>query len=144
MEQPPTLPGVGRKTANLVLILAHSSQGEHLRGHPRSPDRFNRLGCGHPHAGGNRACAYAVAERRWWPIINLYLVTWGQNVPLLVYPLCGSCKIADLCPRYWRHEKWGRPRELRRKTKGRNVRLGVGCRAPAEGRRERGEAEREQ
>ena len=39
------------------------------------------------------------AARRWWPLVNLYLVTWGQNVCRPVYPLCGGCAIADLCPR---------------------------------------------
>ena len=57
MEELLTLPGVGRKTANLVLILAHSEPGEHLRRHARSPDfESSRLG-GDPHAGGNRAGA---------------------------------------------------------------------------------------
>jgi endonuclease-3 len=42
---------------------------------------------------------YAAASRRWWPLVNLYLVTWGQNVCRPVYPLCGSCAVRDLCPR---------------------------------------------
>ena len=33
------------------------------------------------------------------PSINLYLVTWGQNVCRPVYPLCGSCVLFDLCPK---------------------------------------------
>ena len=37
MEELLTLPGVGRKTANLVLILAHRSAREHLRRHARPP-----------------------------------------------------------------------------------------------------------
>ena len=39
------------------------------------------------------------SSRKWWPLMNLYLVTWGQNVCRPVYPLCGSCVVADLCPR---------------------------------------------
>ena len=31
--------------------------------------------------------------------INLYLVTWGQNVCRPVYPRCGECAIAADCPR---------------------------------------------
>ncbi len=38
MEELLTLPGVGRKTANLVLILAHRSRVEHLRRHARAQD----------------------------------------------------------------------------------------------------------
>jgi endonuclease III len=94
-----TLPGVGRKTANLVLILAH-----------RSPDNIcvdthvhrisNRLGWVRTRTPDETEQAlYAATARRWWPVINLYLVTWGQNVCRPVYPLCGSCVLADLCPR---------------------------------------------
>ena len=42
---------------------------------------------------------YKATQRKWWPVVNLYLVTWGQNVCRPVYPLCGSCAINDLCPR---------------------------------------------
>ena len=50
-----SLPGVGRKTANLVLILAHRSPDQHLRRHARAPDlQPPRLGA-HPHTGADRA-----------------------------------------------------------------------------------------
>jgi endonuclease-3 len=42
---------------------------------------------------------YAVASRRWWSRLNLYLVTWGQHVCKPVYPLCGRCPVGDICPR---------------------------------------------
>ena len=91
MEELLTLPGVGRKTANLVLILAH-----------RSPDNIcvdthvhrisNRLGWVKTRTPDETEQAlYAATHRKWWPVINLYLVTWGQNVCRPVYPLCGSC-----------------------------------------------------
>jgi endonuclease-3 len=32
-------------------------------------------------------------------LINLYLVTWGQNVCRPVYPRCGACVLAGDCPR---------------------------------------------
>ena len=94
-----TLPGVGRKTANLVLILAH-----------RSPDNIcvdthvhrisNRLGWVRTRTPDETEHAlYEASHRKWWPVINLYLVTWGQNVCRPVYPLCGSCVVAGLCPR---------------------------------------------
>lgn len=99
MEELLTLPGVGRKTANLVLILAH-----------RSPDNIcvdthvhrisNRMGWVNTRTPDETEQAlYAAAERKWWPLINLYLVTWGQNVCRPVYPLCGRCAIVGLCPR---------------------------------------------
>jgi endonuclease-3 len=94
-----TLPGVGRKTANLVLILAHRS-GDNICVDTHVHRISNRLGWVRTKTPEQTEHAlYKVAERRWWPLINLYLVTWGQNVCRPVYPLCGSCVIADLCPR---------------------------------------------
>jgi endonuclease-3 len=99
MEELLTLPGVGRKTANLVLILAHSS-AENICVDTHVHRISNRLGWVATRTPDETEHAlYAAADRRWWPIINLYLVTWGQNVCRPVYPLCGSCAIADLCPR---------------------------------------------
>jgi endonuclease III len=99
MEELLTLPGVGRKTANLVLILAHRSQANicvdtHV--HRIS----NRLGWVETLTPNQTEHAlYAASPRKWWPLINLYLVTWGQNICRPVYPLCGSCAIHDLCPK---------------------------------------------
>lgn len=99
MEDLLTLPGVGRKTANLVLILAHRSQSNicvdtHV--HRIS----NRMGWAATRTPDETEHAlYAAADRKWWPVINLYLVTWGQNVCRPVYPLCTACVLADMCPK---------------------------------------------
>lgn len=94
-----TLPGVGRKTANLVLILAHRSQ-ENICVDTHVHRISNRLGWVRTRTPDETEQAlYAAAHRKWWPVINLYLVTWGQNVCRPVYPLCGSCVVADLCPK---------------------------------------------
>ena len=42
---------------------------------------------------------YRAVPRKWWADVNLYLVTWGQNVCKPVYPRCGACVAAPLCPR---------------------------------------------
>ncbi|MEO6212821.1 MAG: endonuclease III [Vicinamibacterales bacterium] len=94
-----TLPGVGRKTANLVLILAHRSQSN-ICVDTHVHRIANRLGWTRTRTPDETEHAlYAAIHRTWWPVINLYLVTWGQNVCRPVYPLCGSCAIRDLCPR---------------------------------------------
>jgi endonuclease-3 len=99
MEELLTLPGVGRKTANLVLILAHRS-ADNICVDTHVHRISNRLGWVSTRTPDETEQAlYAVADRRWWPIINLYLVIWGQNVCRPVYPLCGECAVADLCPR---------------------------------------------
>ena len=113
MEQLLTLPGVGRKTANLVLILAH-----------RSPDNIcvdthvhrisNRLGWVRTRTPEETEHAlYEATHRKWWPVINLYLVTWGQNVCRPVFPLCGRCVLVDLCPRIGVTRVGRSPREER-------------------------------
>ena len=99
MEELLTLPGVGRKTANLVLILAHRS-ADNICVDTHVHRISNRLGWVRTRTPDETEHAlYAATERKWWPVINLYLVTWGQNVCRPVYPLCGACVLADLCPR---------------------------------------------
>jgi endonuclease-3 len=99
MEELLSLPGVGRKTANLVLILAHrSSSNICVDTHVHRIS--NRLGWARTRTPDETERAlYKAAQRKWWPVVNLYLVTWGQNVCRPVYPLCNSCAISDLCPR---------------------------------------------
>jgi endonuclease-3 len=99
MDELLTLPGVGRKTANLVLILAHSSQ-ENICVDTHVHRISNRLGWVKTRTPEQTEQAlYRATARKWWPFINLYLVTWGQNVCRPVYPLCPRCVLADLCPK---------------------------------------------
>jgi len=99
MDELLTLPGVGRKTANLVLILAHRSE-DNICVDTHVHRIANRLGWVETRTPEQTEHAlYKAARRRWWPIINLYLVTWGQNVCRPVYPLCPQCVLADVCPK---------------------------------------------
>jgi endonuclease III len=99
MEELLTLPGVGRKTANLVLILAHRS-ANNICVDTHVHRISNRLGWTVTRTPDETEHAlYAAAQKKWWPVINLYLVTWGQNVCKPVYPLCHRCVLADLCPK---------------------------------------------
>jgi len=99
MEALLTLPGVGRKTANLVLILAHAS-GDNICVDTHVHRISNRLGWVRTRTPEETEHAlYKAAPRRWWPVINLYLVTWGQNVCRPVYPLCPQCVLVDICPK---------------------------------------------
>jgi endonuclease-3 len=94
-----TLPGVGRKTANLVLILAHASR-DNICVDTHVHRISNRLGWVKTRTPDETERAlYAATERPWWAMINLYLVTWGQNVCRPVYPLCPQCVLADVCPK---------------------------------------------
>lgn len=99
MEELLTLPGVGRKTANLVLILAFKSD-KNICVDTHVHRISNRLGWVKTSSPDETEQAlYESTAPRWWPIINLYLVTWGQNVCRPVYPRCGDCVISKWCPR---------------------------------------------
>ncbi|MBI4263890.1 MAG: endonuclease III [Acidobacteria bacterium] len=99
MEELVRLPGVGRKTANLVLILGFRSlQNICVDTHVHRIS--NRLGWVRTRQPDETEQAlYRAADRRWWPYINLYLVTWGQNVCRPRFPRCGDCVISPYCPR---------------------------------------------
>ena len=93
------LPGVGRKTANLVLILGFAST-RNICVDTHVHRIANRLGWVRTRTPDQTERAlYRVVPRRWWHQVNLYLVTWGQNVCRPVYPRCGACVLARLCPR---------------------------------------------
>jgi endonuclease III len=97
LEELITLPGVGRKTANLVMILAfHSRKNICVDIHVHRIS--NRLGWVRTRTPEDTEQAlYQVIPKRWWPLINLYLVTWGQNTCRPVYPRCHECAIARDC-----------------------------------------------
>ena len=99
MDELLTLPGVGRKTANLVLILAHQS-ADNICVDTHVHRISNRLGWVRTKTPDQTELAlYEVVPRRWWPDVNRSLVTWGQHVCKPVYPTCGRCVIAARCPR---------------------------------------------
>lgn len=99
MEDLLTLPGVGRKTANLVLILSHASR-DNICVDTHVHRISNRLGWVKTRTPDETEQAlYRVVPRRFWPDVNLYLVTWGQNVCRPVYPRCRACVVSDRCPR---------------------------------------------
>ena len=99
IEELLTLPGVGRKTANLVLILSFKSL-KNICVDTHVHRISNRLGWVKTRTPDETEQAlYKATDERWWPNVNLYLVTWGQNVCRPVYPRCGDCVIREHCPR---------------------------------------------
>ena len=110
MEDLLTLPGVGRKTANLVLILSFKSQRNicvdtHVH---RISNRLGWVGRGH-RKKPSRLCM-ATTDRHWWPFISLDLVTWGQNVVGPCIPAATSACFG----RFVRRSAWNALRRLRR------------------------------
>src|SRR5688572_28542432 len=99
LEEMVTLPGVGRKTANLVMILAFKSN-ENICVVIHVHRIANRLGWVRTRTPQDtERVHYETVEQRWWPMVNLYLVTWGQNVCRPVYPRCDRCPLLKMCPR---------------------------------------------
>jgi endonuclease III len=99
LEELITLPGVGRKTANLVLIVGFKSANNicvdtHVH---RISNRLGWVQTRDPNE--TEQALYRVTEQRWWPLINLYLVTWGQNVCRPLSPNCPGCALSALCPK---------------------------------------------
>ena len=97
LEELITLPGVGRKTANLVMILAFKGKDNicvDIHVHRIS----NRLGWVRTRTPEETEQAlYKTLDKQWWPVVNQYLVTWGQNTCRPVYPRCDDCAIARYC-----------------------------------------------
>jgi endonuclease-3 len=99
LEEMVTLPGVGRKTANLVMILAFKSE-ENICVDIHVHRISNRLGWVRTRTPEETEQAlYQAIAQAWWPVINGYLVTWGQNVCRPVYPRCHECAIIKMCRR---------------------------------------------
>jgi len=93
-----TLNGVGRKTANLVVTMGYGKPGICVDTHVHRIS--NRLGWVHtPTPEKTEAALYESTPPRWWPYLNLYLVSWGQNVCRPIYPRCRACVIRGHCPR---------------------------------------------
>ena len=104
MEELVALPGVGRKTANLVMIVAFKSEANicvdtHVH---RIANRLGWVKTDSPQE--TEQALYRRTDPRWWSLMNLYLVTWGQNVCRPVRPRCGDCAIAHDCPRIGVHQ----------------------------------------
>lgn len=91
-----SLPGVGRKTANLVLTLGFGSQGICVDTHVhRITNRWGYMATKTPEQ--TEMSLRRVLPPRWWIPINDMLVTWGQQICRPISPRCSECPILDAC-----------------------------------------------
>ena len=98
MEQLLALPGVGRKTANLVLTEAFDQDAICVDVHvhricnrtgwieTKTPDESEKV-------------LREILPLKYWKIINALLVLYGQQVCKPVSPICSSCSIKKFCER---------------------------------------------
>jgi len=91
------LPGVGRKTANLVLTVGFGDYGICVDTHVH---RISNL-WGYVKTKTPEETEFALRKklpRRHWKTYNDILVTFGQNLCVPVSPWCSKCAIAQYCP----------------------------------------------
>jgi endonuclease-3 len=92
------LPGVGRKTANLVLGLSFRQPAICVDTHVHRIS--NRLGLVRTKTPAETEAALErVLPKRYWIEINDLLVTFGQTVCHPTSPRCSTCPLASRCPR---------------------------------------------
>ena len=92
------LPGVGRKTANLVVTLGFGKPGICVDTHVhRICNRLGWVRTSHPDRT-ERELRRILPRRQWIPI-NETLVRHGQQVCKPVSPLCSACPVSEACPR---------------------------------------------
>jgi len=93
-----SLPGVGRKTANLVLGLGFGIPAICVDTHVhRISNRLGLVETSAPEAT-ERALQDVLPQELWIPVNDL-LVTFGQNRCHPTSPRCTGCPLHDLCPR---------------------------------------------
>ncbi|MDI7270047.1 MAG: endonuclease III [Myxococcota bacterium] len=98
MDRLLALPGVGRKTANLVLSAGFGIPAICVDTHVhRIMNRWAYVATRHPDE--TEAALRAKLPRGRWLTINRLLVLFGKSICRPVSPLCSACPVAASCPR---------------------------------------------
>lgn len=93
------LPGVGRKTANVVLGNAFGVPGLPVDTHVlRVARRLGLTQSEDPVAVEEELCA--MIEKREWTMFSHRLIIHGRRTCHARRPACGACVLADVCPSY--------------------------------------------
>jgi endonuclease-3 len=98
MDELLALPGVGRKTANLVLTLGFDEYGICVDTHVH---RISNL-WGYVKTKMPDETEFALRKKmpkKYWKTYNDLLVTFGQNLCVPVSPWCSKCPVEKLCPK---------------------------------------------
>jgi endonuclease III len=90
------LPGVGRKTANLVLTLGHKKPGICVDTHVhRICNRWGYVVTKTPEQ--TEQVLRETLPKKFWIPINGLLVSFGQNQCTPISPWCSSCSLSEVC-----------------------------------------------
>lgn len=91
-----TLPGVGRKTANLVVTVGYQKPGICVDIHVhRISNRWGYVKTRTPEE--TEQALRAQLPKRYWITFNDLLVPYGQNLCQPVSPFCSRCKLITMC-----------------------------------------------
>ena len=98
MEELLKLPGVGRKTANLVITIGYGDYGICVDTHVhRISNRWGYVKTKSP-----EETEYALRGKlpaKFWKTYNDLLVTFGQNLCVPISPWCSKCRVKEHCER---------------------------------------------
>ncbi len=94
------LPGVGRKTANCVLVYAFNKPAIPVDVHVHRIS--NRLGLVNTKLAEQTELELnKIVDRRLWVRVNDTFVMYGQNICLPINPTCKVCNLKTLCRYYY-------------------------------------------
>ncbi len=98
MEELLKLKGVGRKTANLVLVEGFGKPGICVDTHVHRI--CNRLGWVKTRTPEETEMALRrILPERYWMDINRWFVAFGKQICRPISPLCSRCPVEELCPK---------------------------------------------
>lgn len=93
-----TLPGVGRKTANCVLVYGFKKPAIPVDIHVhRISNRIGIVNTKNPEETEN---ILQNKIEKYWIRVNETFVTFGQNICLPIKPKCGVCQLTKMCKYY--------------------------------------------
>jgi endonuclease-3 len=94
-----TLPGVGRKTANCVLVYGFRKPAIPVDIHVhRISNRIGIVNTKKPEE--TEIHLQKSIDRRYWTGVNETFVTFGQNICLPIKPKCNLCHLTKICKYY--------------------------------------------
>jgi endonuclease-3 len=98
IEELITLPGVGRKTANLVVTVGYGKPGICVDVHVhRISNRWGYVKTKSPEE--TEQALRRKLPQRYWMIYNNLLVPYGQHLCQPVSPFCSKCRLIQYCDR---------------------------------------------
>jgi len=94
-----TLPGVGRKTANCVLVYGFKKAAIPVDIHVhRISNRIGIVNTKNPEETEN--ILQKSIDKKYWIRVNETFVTFGQNICLPIKPKCNVCQLTKMCKYY--------------------------------------------